>query len=60
VKKDRSIKIRFLRGEVERIKKILIDAKLISSLAFSTDFTSQLNMLNKNSQKKALKYLIAF
>ena len=45
----------FLQDEVEGIKKyetLLSDKKFIASLAFLTDFISQLNILNKKLQQK--------
>ena len=45
----------FLQDEVEGMKKyetLLSDEKFIASLAFITDFTSQLNILNKKFQQK--------
>ena len=45
----------FLQDEAEGIEKyetLLSDAKFIASLAFITDFTSQLNILNKKLQQK--------
>ena len=45
----------FLQDEVEGMEKyetLLSDEKFIASLAFITDFTSQLNILNKKLQQK--------
>ena len=48
----------FLQDEVEGMEKyesLLSDKKFIASLAFITNFTSQLNILNKKLQQKNQK-----
>ena len=53
----------FLRDEVEGMEKyeiLLSDEKFIASLAFVTDFTSQLNILNKKLQQKDQNICILF
>ena len=53
----------FLRDEVEGMEKyeiLLSDEKFIASLAFVTDFTSQLNILNKKLQQKDQNTCILF